>query len=160
MRALVPLVTLLPLLLACDKPVLPTLVPERVRITRVSAAEIDFVVTVAATNPNSITLVARSLTAHVKVADQYDLGTVEQPVTTALPAKRTTQLEVPMSVQVKDIAGLAALGATHAKIPYSVDGEVGLGGDLVHVELPYKLSDTVPRDEIIQAALASIPGLR
>ena len=144
---------------ACSKPSPPTLIPERVSITGLTLTQINLEVTIRATNPNSVDLVARSLSAHVVVAGQFDVGTVDIPVTTTLPAGQTTTLDVPLSVKLTDAAPLAKLAMTSASVPYTVDGTVGLGGDLLHVDVPYTLSASVPRDQIIGATLGSIPGL-
>jgi LEA14-like dessication related protein len=149
----------LALLCACSKPSPPTLVPEQVKITAITPQRIDVKVTVRVINPNTIDLVARDLTAHLLIAGRFDLGTVDIPVTTTLPAGQTTRLEVPLSVKVVDLAPMAQLGMATTKIPYSVDGTVGLGGDLIHVEIPYQLEDTVPRDQVVRAAMNAIPGL-
>jgi LEA14-like dessication related protein len=153
----VPIVAVL--IAACSRPEPPTIVPERVRLTSFTLARIDLDVTLAVTNPNAIDLVARNLTAHVVIGGQFDVGTVEIPVTTALPAGKTTKLDVPLSVKVEDVAPLARLAMTSAKIPYTVDGTVGLGGDLLHVQIPYHLADAVPRDQIVRATISGIPGL-
>ncbi len=148
-----------PLVVACSKPVPPTLAPERVQVTALTATHIDLKVAVAVSNPNGIDLVARNLTAHVMVSDRFDVGTVDIPVTTTFPANKTTRLEVPLSVKIADIAPMAQLAVTATKIPYSVDGTVGLGGDQLHVEIPYRLEGSVPRDQVVRAAMAVIPGL-
>jgi len=150
---------LLLLVAGCSKPAPPTLTPEQVRITGITSSQIDLDVTIGAANPNGIDLVARSLTAHVVIAGLFDVGTVDIPVTTVLTARQTTKLDVPLSVKIADAAPLATLAATRATLPYTVDGTVGLGGDLLHIELPYHLADSVPREQILRATLGSIPGL-
>jgi LEA14-like dessication related protein len=157
MRALVPIVLLLAA--GCSKPAPPTLVPERVQITGLTSSHIDLEVTLDATNPNSIDLVARSLTAHVVIAGKFDVGTAEIPVTTTLPARQTTRIDVPISLKLEDIAPLGKLAITSATLPYRVDGVVSLGGDLLHIEIPYHLTDAIPRSQIAHAVLATIPGL-
>jgi LEA14-like dessication related protein len=146
--------------LACAKPAPPTLTPERVQLTALTPSRIELRVLIRAENPNTIDLVARNLTAAVRVAGKFDVGTVEIPVTTTLPAGRATKLDVPLSVKLNDIAPLAQLAMTSTSIPYTVEGTVGLGGDLVHVELPFTLTGSVPRDQVVQAALGAIPGMR
>ncbi len=154
-----PVLVLLGLLGACSRPDPPTLVPDKVKVTAMSMSRLDLAVTLKVTNPNSVGLVARTVHAHVVVADKFDLGTVDIPVVTSFPAGKTTPLEVPLSVQVRDVAPLAQLAVTQASLPYTVEGTVGLGGDLLHVDLPFRLADSVPRDQVVHAAMGAIPGL-
>jgi LEA14-like dessication related protein len=157
-RSLVSLFSLLAIacLAACSRPEPPTIVAERVRVTSIGPTSIALDVTATVTNPNQIDLVARSLTAHIVVAGAYDVGTVEIPVTTVLPAGRATKLDVPLTVNVKDLSGLAALALASSTIPYSVEGTVGLGGDLIHVELPYRLESSIPKDQLVSAAMKGL----
>jgi LEA14-like dessication related protein len=148
-----------PLLLACSRPEPPTLAPERVKVTGITTSQIGVDVTLEVTNPNSIDLVARSLTAHIVIAEHVDVGTVDIPVTTVFPANQTTKLEVPLSVQFTDLGQLAQLAVAGADLAYTVDGTVGLGGELLRVNLPYHLRGTVPRDQVTRAALKALPGL-
>lgn len=144
---------------SCTRPSPPTIVPERVRITGLTPTQVDVEVTLNVANPNTLDLVARSLEAHVVIADKFDVGTVEIPVTTVFPAGKTTRLDVPLTVQIRDIAPLAQLALASPSIPYTVDGSVGLGGELLHVAVPYRLSDSVPREQIVRAAFAAVRTL-
>lgn len=152
-------VVLFPVLMACSRPAPPTLAPERVKITGITTSQLSLDVTLEVTNPNSVDLVARSLDAHIVIAGHVDVGTVDIPVTTVFPANQTTKLEVPLSVQFTDLAQLAQLAIAGADLPYTVDGTVGLGGELLRVNIPYHLSGTVPRDQVTRAALRALPGL-
>jgi LEA14-like dessication related protein len=146
-------------LLACGKPELPTLTPVRVRVTSVSAAGIDVIVSLRATNPNRIDLPLRDLSGHVVINKTIDVGTVRVPVPVTLPANQTTDLDVPLSVEWQDLAVLAQLGALSGATPYTVDGDVGVGGDLVNVEVPYHLEGTVTQAQLLRVIKTSIPGL-
>jgi LEA14-like dessication related protein len=152
-------VLLVSLVAACSRPEPPTLAPERVQLTGLSPTQISVDVTLDVTNPNTLDLVARSLEAHIIIAKNIDVGTVEIPVTTVFAAGKTTKLDVPLSIQLTDIAPLARLAIAGADLPYTVDGTVGLGGDLLHVTLPYHLSGIVPRDQVARAAMKALPGL-
>jgi LEA14-like dessication related protein len=147
------------LVAGCSKPAPPTLTPERVQITGMTTSRIELELQVGATNPNSYDIPARSLTAHLVIGGKFDLGTTEIPVTTTLVAGKKTLVDVPVSVQMKDIAPLGKLAIESPTIPYTVDGIVSFGGDWAHVELPYRLDGTVQRGEVVKAALGSIPGL-
>jgi LEA14-like dessication related protein len=149
-----------PLATACARPEPPTISPERVRVTGLSASTLDLDVELSIANPNGIDLVARTLHARVVIAGQYEVGTVDVPVTTTFAAHQTTKLDVPLSVHVQDLAPLAQLAMTQASLPYAVDGTVGLGGDLLHVDLPFRLTDAVSREQLVRATVGAIPGLR
>ena len=151
-------IPLLALLAACNKPEPPTLVPERVKLTGLSSTQMSVDVTLDVTNPNAIDLVARTLEAHIIIGKNIDVGTVEIPVTTVFTKNATTKLDVPLSFQFTDLAPLARLAIAGADVPYTVDGTVGLGGDLLHVTLPYRLSGVVPRDQVARAVVKALPG--
>ena len=144
---------------ACSRPAPPTLVPERVRLTGLTTARIDLEVALMVQNPNDIDLVARNLTAHFKVADKFELGTADLPVTTVFPAHQSKELTLPLTVKVQDLALLITMAATSSTIPFTVDGTVGLGGELLHVDLPYQLDGTVSRDQILRATVSSLPPI-
>ena len=42
-------------------------------------------------------------------------------------------------------------------MPYDVDGTVELGGDSLSVDLPFQLSGTITHEQMVQAALGSLP---
>jgi LEA14-like dessication related protein len=150
-------IPLLALLAACSTPQPPTLAPERVKLTGLSATQVSLEVTLDVTNPNAIDLVARSLEAHIVIGKTIDLGTVEIPVTTVFAKNATTKLDVPLAVQFTDLAPLARLAIAGADVPYTVDGTVGLGGELLRVSLPYRLNGTVPRDQVARAVVTALP---
>src|SRR5262245_10809746 len=101
---------------ACSKPSQPTLLPKRATITSVTLAGIDFVVLLSVTNPNSVALSARSVSATVTVDQSLSLGkvTVSRPLD--LPAKSTTDLEAPLSLRWTDVPMLAALAAQNRDV--------------------------------------------
>jgi hypothetical protein len=47
--------------------------------------------------------------------------------------------------------------ATNSAVPYSVDGKLALGGSL-SVGVPFHLEGTIPHDQIVRAALNSLPN--
>jgi len=120
---------------------------------------IDIVVKVEATNPNSVTLSAQSFTGKAKLDGKYDLATVSVTKPIVLPPKTPTMLEVPMTMPWSDATALAALASAQKPVPYVIDGMVTVGGESLNVSIPYSLSGTIAREQIIAAAMKSIPGL-
>jgi hypothetical protein len=142
---------------ACSKPAAPTLAPAKVTVTRVDLTGITLDVVVDATNPNSADLSASGVSSHLVVDKTHDVGTVTVPKTIALPAGKTTRLEVPVSLSWADIGLLAQLAGRSAAVPYSIDGTLEMGGDLVHVGVPFHMDGTITHEQIVGAAMNSLP---
>ncbi len=145
---------------ACSRPSPPTLSPKRAVITAISPDGVAFDVLLATTNPNDFDLTAGDVTAHFVLDDHIDVGTATFPETVTLPANTTKDIDVPISIHWSDVLPLLQLAASHRPtIPYSVDGSISLGGDLIHVQVPFRFAGTVTREQIARAAVRSIPGL-
>jgi hypothetical protein len=144
---------------ACSKPSPPTLTPLRASVTGVDALGVRLDLELSAANPNTVDLSARSVTAHVVVDRKLDLGTVTLPDAVTLPAGKSTKLSVPVSVAWTDLGALAQLAASSAAVPFTVDGTVEMGGDLLHVAVPFHIDGSVSHDELVHAALGSLPSL-
>jgi LEA14-like dessication related protein len=143
---------------ACSKPSPPTIAPERATVTSIDAQALHLDVTLTATNPNAVDLPVQDLTAHVVVA-QLDLGSVTLPKAVTLNAGKATTLDVPISVPWTNLAAVAGVAAMPGDIPFTVDGNVDLGGALLHVGVPFRLTGKMSHDQLAGAALRSLPGL-
>jgi LEA14-like dessication related protein len=142
----------------CSKPAPPTVVPDQATMTSVDMVAVHLDVTLTATNPNAIDLPVRDVTAKIVVGKKYDLGTATIANAATLPAGKATKLDVPIAVKWTDMSALAQLAATSTAIPFTVDGTVDLGGDLLAVSVPFHLDGTVSHDQLVGAALNSLPG--
>jgi hypothetical protein len=142
----------------CSKPDPPKLTPQRATVTALSLQGAELRVELDAMNPNRTDLSAQSLSVKLSF-DGRDAGTttIDHPVT--LPAGQTTKLDVPMTVPWSAATMLASLAAQGKDLAYALDGTVGLGGDLVHVDVPFHMTGTVPRDDLLKAAVRSLPPL-
>jgi hypothetical protein len=57
------------------------------------------------------------------------------------------------------MSALAQLAAAAAAIPFAVDGTVDLGGDALNVSVPFHITGTVNHEQLVGAALNSLPGI-
>jgi LEA14-like dessication related protein len=146
-------------LAACSKPAPPTIAPDSAAITSVDLTAVHLDVTLTATNPNSVDIPVHDVTCKVVVGQKYDLGTATIPNPVSLPAGKTTKLDVPMAVRWTDLSALAQLAAGAPTIPFTVDGTVNLGGDALNVSVPFHISGTVTHEQLVGAALNSLPGI-
>jgi Late embryogenesis abundant protein len=145
---------------ACAKPAPPTLTPERATLTRIDAQGIELRLELSAANPNAGDLNASEVTSRVVLDKTHELGTATLPGTITLPAGKTTQLDVPISVKWTDMGVLAQLAASGDAVPYAVDGTLVMGGALLHVGVPFHLEGVITHDQIVSAAVKSLPALR
>jgi hypothetical protein len=141
---------------ACSRPVPPTLTPERIAVTRIDTAGIALDIAMAVTNPNSVDLTADDVTGHLVLEGAQDLGSVMVQKSVTLPAGRTTEVDVPLALRWTDMGVLAQLAARAGAVPYSVDGTLELGGSL-HVAVPFHVAGAITRDQILAAAVQSLP---
>ena len=148
----------LTLVAACSKPAPPTIVPQKATLTRVDLQGVSLVLELSATNPNASDLTVSDVSSRV-VVGKVELGSLNLPKTMTLPAAKTTTLDVPLSVSWPDVAVLAQLAAGGGAVPFTVDGTLDMGGSLLHVGVPFHYEGSVPHDQIVGAALKSIPGL-
>ncbi len=151
-------VVLASLALACSKPIPPTIAAERATVTSVDATGIALDVELAATNPNATDLSVRELTAHLVLSGNRDVGTVTVPDAVSLAAGKTTPMSVRVALQWSDIGALAPFALSGADVPYSVDGTLSLGGALESIGVPFRLTGSIPRDQLLRGAIPSIPG--
>jgi LEA14-like dessication related protein len=140
----------------CSKPSPPTLVPEKVAVTRVDLGGIALDVSVRATNPNDVDLTATSVSSHL-VVDGHDVGTVTAPHTVTLPAGNTTRLDLPVTMTWSDLGLLAQLAASRGAVPYTVDGTLEMGGSLLHVGVPFHVEGAITHEQLAGAVMNSLP---
>jgi LEA14-like dessication related protein len=142
---------------ACSKPEPPKIVPKEARVTAIGPAGLEVLLKVEATNPNSITLSAQSFTGKAKLDGKYEMGTVtvDKPVT--LPPNTPTMIDVPMTIPWTDAKVLASLVSVQRPVPYVVDGSVKVGGERLQVDVPFTLSGSITRDQMVGAAVKSLP---
>ncbi len=97
----------------------------------------------------------------VRIDNKYELGKVTVPVPTTLPAHARTPLSVPLSMNWQNLTTLTGImtGSAQAEtIPYTVTGTVAVGGEKLSFDVPFQVQGTLTRQQIMQAAVGSIPG--
>jgi LEA14-like dessication related protein len=144
-------------LAACSKPEPPRITPKEVKLTSISPAGIEVDVALAAENPNGIDLDARTVSATLSFDDGLEIGktSISKPV--HLPAHKTVDLRVPVSLRWKNVSALAPY-ALRESVPYTVKGEVQITGPL-SIGVPFTLKGVLTRADLTKLALSSLPGL-
>src|ERR1043165_3232397 len=90
-------------LLGCSKPKPPTVPPRSARVTNVSLQGIDLEAQLTVYNPNDVDLEVKSVTAKVVLDKKYDVGTFTENKPVHLPAKKKTNVTMPIKVRWADV---------------------------------------------------------
>jgi LEA14-like dessication related protein len=141
----------------CSKPSPPTLAPEKVGVNRVDMTGLSLDISMSATNPNAVDLTATGVSSHVVVEKAHDIGTVTLPEAITLPAGKTTRLDVPLALTWSDLGTLAQLALSADEVPYTIDGTLEVGGNLLHVGVPFHFDGTITHAQIVAAMMNSLP---
>lgn len=126
-------------------------------MTSLTPAGIDLLVRLEAYNANSVDLSALSVKARVKLDGRMDLGAVKVATPLNLPAGKRTKLDVPLSVKWNDLPSVVVLATSNRSVPYEINGTVELGGDVLSVNVPFRMGGTLSHDEMVRATVKSLP---
>lgn len=141
----------------CAKPRPPKLKPKAVAVKTVTADGLEIEVTIDAKNPNSIPLVARSVKAHVTLAEKVDMGEVTVKTKVKLPAEKHKDIVVPMSLKWGNSVEVAMLAATRETIPFKVEGTAEVGADDFSVDVPFTSEGELTRQDLVVLTARSLP---
>jgi LEA14-like dessication related protein len=145
------------LAIACSRPSPPTLAPEKITVDRVDLTGLSLDISMSATNPNAVDLTASAVSSHVVVDKTHDIGTVTLPKAITLPAGTTTHVDVPLALNWSDVGALTQLALSTGAVPYTVDGTLEMGGNLLHVGVPFHFDGTITHAQIVGAVMNSMP---
>jgi LEA14-like dessication related protein len=147
------------LVVGCKKPLPPQITVKSGQITRIDPQGFDVLLHIDAANPNTYALSVRGISANVVVDNRLDLGkvTIDKPV--SIPSGQRIPIDVPISSQWKDLPAIATLAAANRTIPYTVKGTVTVGGESVNIDVPYSFDGTITHDQIVKAAIGSLPKI-
>ena len=144
---------------ACTKPSPPQVTAKSARVTNVSLQGIDLEAELVAYNPNDIDLHIQSVTAKVVLDHRYDVGTFTENKPITLPAKKRTNVQVPVHVRWADMMGLVELATSKRDIDYLIDGDVELGAEMLRLQIPFQVHGVVTHQQMQQAAGGALRGL-
>jgi LEA14-like dessication related protein len=135
---------------ACSRPQPPSVSPHVVRVTGVGARGLDLDVELLVHNPNSFPLSAEAVEGTLYSARDQKLGEGRSSPSKAIPANGSSIVASTVHVAWENLPALAPLLAVE-RIPYEFRGDVTLGGESVHVSLPFTLSGELTRTQLLEA---------
>lgn len=156
---LVLLFALLVTVTSCKKPESPVLTPKKATISGLGLQGFRLDVELDVYNPNGFSLSVQQVAGHVVLGGQHDLGTVTVTKPFELAEKSHTAVTAPLTMAWPNATLLAALAVAAQPVPYTLDGQVVIGGEKLNVTLPFQLKGTIAREDIVAATKNSLPAL-
>jgi LEA14-like dessication related protein len=129
--------------------------PEVARVLRVTGKGVDFSVTLSVKNPNNFELDAREVEGTLIVEGGQKLGTGRASPHRSIPANGTGTVESQVQIAWDDVAALQKF-LTRESVPYVFKGNVTLGGDTLHLTVPFEMDGTLTREQLLQAGLRGL----
>jgi LEA14-like dessication related protein len=146
---------LLSALAACAAPQAPAVTPEVARVVRVTGTGVELQVTVRVTNPNAFALDAQEVDGTLVAEGGHKLGTGRAHPNHSIPARGTASVDSQVLIAWDDVPSLQPF-LSRERLPYTFKGHVTLGGDTLHVTLPFELQGTLTREQLLQAGLRGL----
>lgn len=140
---------------ACARPQPPSITPRVVEVSGVSPGGIDLDVQLGVHNPNSFALSAEAVSGTLYVGREQRLGHGEAQLRQPIEARSDGVVRSRMHVDWADVTALLPLLGSE-RVAYEFRGDVTLGGEALHVTLPFTLSGELTRAELIQAGLRGL----
>jgi LEA14-like dessication related protein len=142
-------------LAGCATPQPPTVTPQVARVVQVNQKGVELQVTLAVKNPNAFALSAHEVNGTLFVEGGQKLGTGKSNPQQSIPAHGVGQVESHVKIAWDDVPALQKF-LLQAEVPYEFKGNVTLGGDTLHLTLPFEMKGTLTREQLLQAGLRGL----
>ena len=142
-------------ILGCATPQPPAVTPEVARVVKVTGQGVELAVTLSVKNPNGFALDAHEVEGTLIVEGGQKLGTGRANPKRSIPAHGTGTVESQVRVAWDDVSALQKF-LTRESVPYTFKGNVTLGGDTLHLTLPFEMQGTLTREQLLQAGLRGL----
>lgn len=144
---------------SCKKPEAPVLTPKKATVSGLGLQGFRLDVDLDVYNPNGFSLSVQQVAGRVVLAGQHDLGMVTVTKPFELAEKSHNDVTAPLTMAWPNATLLAALAVSAQPVPYTLDGQVVIGGEKLNVTLPFQLKGTISREDIVAATKNSLPPL-
>jgi LEA14-like dessication related protein len=139
----------------CAKPQPPAVTPQVARVVRVTGSGIELQVTLSVQNPNAFALDAREVEGTLILEGGQKLGTGRASPHQSIPARGTGSVDSQVKIAWDELPALQKF-LTRERVPYDFKGHVTLGGDALHVTLPFEMQGSLTREQLLQAGLRGL----
>lgn len=147
------------LAVACSKPQPPKITPHSARVASVTPTHVVLALELRVDNPNPFPLVVRRVTGKLTVGSGIEVGSGASDVGGSIPARSDKIVPSELAVRWTQVTALTPLAMTGAPVPYVFRGVAVVGGEKLSVDVPFEVVGQLTREQVIQAGLRGLGGL-
>jgi LEA14-like dessication related protein len=147
------------LLPACSKPKPVQVTPRSVQVAAIRPQGVELQVVLNVYNPNGFAITASDVKGTLQLEDGTELGRGTAATSIAVPAEQTDAVPARMSMGWTNVAALAPFALSGQALPYRIVGSARIGGEHLNVELPFTVSGSLTREQVVQAGLRGAGAL-
>jgi LEA14-like dessication related protein len=149
----------LALLLGCSKPKPVEVTPRSVQVVALQPQGLELEVVLDVRNPNGFAITAHDVSGTIQLQNGVELGRGKAPAAVTVLAEQTAAVPTRLSMAWTNLAALAPYALSPQPVPYRIVGKARVGGERLNVELPFDISGTLTREQVLQASLRGAAGL-
>jgi LEA14-like dessication related protein len=144
-------------LAACTcSPQMPKVLPRVAQVTAVAPTGLQLRVQLDVHNPNSFPLIVHQVQGVVLLGNGAELGRGSARPPGSIPGHATTLVTTDLLVPWVNLAALAPFALSPAPVPYVFKGQATIGGEDINLSVPFELTGTLTRDQLLAAGLRGL----
>jgi LEA14-like dessication related protein len=143
-------------LTSCSKPEPPRVTPRAARVTSVGPNGLGLSVDLDVYNPNSFPLLARSVTGKLEIGTGIEVGNGRAEPQGSIPAKGSSLVTSEIALSLTNLAAFAPFALSNQPVPYTFRGVASIGGESLNVDVPFKVTGELTREQIMQAGMRGL----
>lgn len=147
------------LLVACSKPKPVEVKPRSVQVEQIQPQGLGLIVILDVHNPNGFAITAQEVSGTIQLENSVELGRGNTSTAVTVPAEQTAAVPVRLSMSWTNLAALAPYALDARPVPYRIIGKARVGGERLNMDLPFDVSGTLTREQVLQAGLRGAAGL-
>lgn len=140
---------------ACS-PQKPVVTPTMVRVRQVDSTGLTMDVQLDVQNPNSFPLIAHRVDGSVSLANGSSLGSGSAQPRDSIPANGRSIVTTQLTIPWRNVGALAPFALSPNPVPYTFKGQAMIGGESLHINVPFELQGQLTRDQVLAAGLRGL----
>jgi LEA14-like dessication related protein len=132
---------------------MPAVTPVEARVSSVAPTGLTVDVALDVYNPNSYPLSAQLVEGVVLLGNGAELGRGAARPPGSLAANSATRVITRLEVPWLNVTALAPFAFSGQPVPYSFRGQATIGGEDINLKVPFELSGTLTREQLLAAGL-------